>query len=95
MSRIIDLFRDNNIIESPITKEELISHIQENLEKHDAERREAMQNQMHGNKCGNCIKFQPQSQASKYGYCKFHGVLVLKFNTSCEGYKERIIKDDL
>ena len=48
-----------------------------------------IQNQTHGNKCGKCQKAVNQTPNPKaiLRYCKFNGVMVSKFQTSCESFR--------
>ena len=75
------------------SKEELDAHIEENRklkqEELKKEREMELQNQTHGNKCGQCLKFtrQTPNQQSKMGYCLFNGLMVLKYQTICEAFK--------
>ncbi len=39
--------------------------------------------------CGSCVKFQNMNLASKYGWCKFMGGVILVTNSICQRYKQR------
>ena len=48
-----------------------------------------LQNQTHSDKCGVCVKFSrtTPNPRSKFGLCRWNGVMVLEHQTSCEKYK--------
>ena len=68
------------------SQKELDDHIVAEQAKEDSP---DIENQQHGNKCGGCEHFiretpNPRSQMAR---CKWHGMMVTQFQTSCEAYK--------
>ena len=55
-----------------------------------------LQNQTHGQVCGNCIRTvnMTGNPSPKMLYCKWNGVMVVKFQTSCEMFSGRVVKQD-
>ena len=67
----------------PANQAEVDAHIAENREK------ENLQNQTHGDQCGNCRKGQNQTPNPRavMRYCTFNGVMVSKFQAGCEKFE--------
>lgn len=85
---IYDAILQDNDPEPPIpTKETLDEHIQRNLQQEDENYK--LQNQTHGEACNDCIKAvnQTPNPRSHLRYCKYHGVMVSKFQKNCAYFK--------
>jgi len=53
------------------------------------EANQEIENEMHQEKCENCAKTSPYNSSKFYLRCEWQGVLVLKEQTNCDGFKKR------
>ncbi len=62
----------------------------EQVKENERQRLEKLQNQTHGNKCKECMKFMitTPNPKSNYGMCKWNGMMVLKFSACCDKFRK-------
>ena len=76
------------------TASEILELLEEDALPTQSEVEEEFQRQNRSNsnnydeKCGSCVRWQPPEAASKYGYCKWNGSMVLVFNSICGKYRK-------
>lgn len=75
--------QEENVVYTLPSKEELDAHIKKNIEANE------LQNQTHADTCGSCIKWSrtTPNPRSQMGNCQTHGLMTLKNQASCDGYK--------
>jgi len=77
-----------NYIPSQKEVDEIMARNEE--ERMSKEKEQELQNQTNGDKCGKCLRFERQTPNPKsvMGRCRYFGVMVSKFQTSCgEAFK--------